>query len=516
MTAYLVHDLLTMTARRVPDKKALICAGVNHTFAEIDRQSDAVASELARDGVGRGDRVAVFMENSAELVVSVFGILKAGAVAVMVNQSTKPRKLAYMMNDCGAGTLIAQASVAPVIANAAPQIPSLSNTIWVSQPQCDAPPGRTFGEILDGPSTEKPDIRLIDQDLCMILYTSGTTGTPKGVMLTHLNIISASRSIAQYLENTEEDIVCCVLPLTFSYGLYQMYCMALAGYTLVLEKSFAYPVDVLRRMEELHVTGFPGVPGMFATILQVVPSANIDLRSLRYVTNAAGPISATHIREVLKLLPTTRFFSMHGQTECARTCYLEGERLLKKPGSIGKAMPNTELYVVDESGHRVGPGVVGELVARGANVMRGYWNMPEATAAKLRQGPIPGEKVLYMGDLFRTDEDGDLYFVSRMDDIIKCKGEKVSPKEVEDVLYMMDAVAEAAVVGVDDPVDGQAVKAYVVLREGAELTDREIRQHCRVNLENYMVPRFVEIRDSLPKTGSGKICRRELVAPETG
>jgi amino acid adenylation domain-containing protein len=512
----LAHELLRTTARRLPGKPAVVCTEESHTFAEIDRQSDAMAAALAHDGVGRGDRVAIFLENSAELVISVFGVLKAGAVAVMVNQSTKARKLAYIMNDCGARTLIAQPSVEPIIAKAAPQIPSFSQVFWTSAPAGESVPGRTWAAIVQEPSPAPPDPVLIDQDLCMILYTSGTTGTPKGVMLTHLNVISATRSIAMYLENTEEDRICCVLPLTFSYGLYQMYCMALVGYTLILEKSFAYPVDVLRRMEKHRVTGFPGVPGMFATILQVVPRAGIDLSSLRYVTNAAGPLSATHIQEVLQLLPKTRFFSMHGQTECARTCYLEGERLLQKPGSIGKAMPNTELYVVDQENRRVGPGVVGELVVRGPNVMRGYWNMPEATAAKLREGPIPGEKVLYTGDLFRTDEDGDLYFVSRMDDIIKCKGEKVSPKEVEDVLYMIDAVAEAAVVGVNDPIDGQAVKAFVVLREGASVTDREIRQHCRLNLENYMVPRFIEIRDSLPKTGSGKICRRELVAPEMG
>ncbi|MGB2985694.1 MAG: AMP-binding protein, partial [Phycisphaerae bacterium] len=436
--------------------------------------------------------------------------LKAGAVFVMVNHTTKDKKLAYIMNDCGVRALIAQTSVAPVVARTMPDTPSLTKVVWTSPPTGDAPSGRTFPELFSETPVRPPDPSLIDLDLCMIVYTSGTTGHPKGVMLTHQNVVSTARSISTYLENTADDVVCCVLPLTFSYGLYQMFVMALVGYTLLVESSFAYPVDVLRRMEKHRVTGFPGVPGMFATMLQVVPSCNLDLSSLRYVTNAAGPMSAIHIQQILELFPGIRFFSMHGQTECARTCYMEGDRLLQKPSSIGKAMPNTELYIVDEEGRHVAPNVVGELVVRGANVMRGYWNMPEATAKKLREGPIPGEKVLYTGDLFRMDEDGDLYFVSRTDDIIKCKGEKVSPKEVEDILYEMSQIAEVGVVGVADPIDGQAIKACVVPSNSHVLTEQQIRQHCRARLESRMIPKYVEIRTSLPKTDSGKISRKDL------
>jgi amino acid adenylation domain-containing protein len=507
---YLAHDLLRNTAARLPEKIAVICDERFHTFSEIDRHSDNIACELRRGGIGRGDRVAVFMPNSVELILSVYGILKAGGVLVMVNHTIKPRKLSYIMNDCGICGLLAQPSVARVVSEAAPHIPSLTNIIWTAPPDGDAPRGRTFSDILSQGHAVPPDPGMIDLDLCMVLYTSGTTGAPKGVMLTHRNVVSAADSIATYLENTSDDVVCCVLPLTFSYGLYQMFVMGLVGCTLQLEGSFAYPVDVLRRMEKYRATGFPGVPGMFATMLQVVPSCGVNLRSLRYVTNAAGPISAAHITQVLELLPGIRFFSMHGQTECARTCYLEGERLLRKPGSIGKAMPNTELYIVDEQGRQVGPNVVGELVVRGANVMRGYWNMPEATAAKLRDGPIPGEKVLYTGDLFRMDEEGDLYFVSRTDDIIKCKGEKVSPKEIEDVLYELPEIAEAGVVGVEDSIDGQAIRACVVPTNGCALTEQQVRRHCRARLETRMIPKYIEICSSLPKTPSGKISRKDL------
>ncbi len=506
----LVHELLKATAKRLPDKTAVISQGRAYTFIEIDRLSDALAGHLRRGGIERGDRVAVFMENCAELVISVFGVLKAGAALVMINHTTKNGKLVYILNDCEVRGLIAQANVAPTVNKAAPQVPSLSQIIWTAQPSGDAPSGGTFSELLDSPHAAVSDPAQVDLDLCMILYTSGTTGKPKGVMLTHQNVISAARSIARYLENTPQDVICCVLPLTFSYGLYQMFVMALVGYTLMVEKSFAYPVDVLRRMEEHRATGLPGVPGMFATVLQVVPNCKLDLGSLRYMTNAAGPMSAAQILKIHELFPGIRFFSMHGQTECARTCYVEGKRLLRKPGSVGRAMPNTELYLVDQNNRPVGPGEVGEMVVRGANVMRGYWNMPEATAGKLREGRYPGEKVLYTGDLFRMDDEGDLYFVSRMDDIIKCRGEKVSPKEVEDALYELSAISEAAVVGVDDPIDGQAIKACVVPTDGRVLTEQQVRQHCRALLESHMIPKYVEIRTSLPKTDSGKIKRKDL------
>jgi acyl-CoA synthetase (AMP-forming)/AMP-acid ligase II len=202
---------------------------------------------------------------------------------------------------------------------------------------------------------------------------------------------------------------------------------------------------------------------------------------------------------------------MYGLTECTRVCYLDPTRLDDKAGSVGKAMPNTEAYVVDERGQRVGPGVMGELVVRGANVMLGYWGMPEETARRLRNGDPSVDRVLHTGDLFTTDDEGFLYFVGRNDDVFKCKGEKVSPKEIEDVLYGIDAVAEAAVVGVDDPVDGKAIKAVVVARDGVELTETAVRRHCRANLETYLLPKYVEIRDALPKTDSGKIQKTALV-----
>jgi acyl-CoA synthetase (AMP-forming)/AMP-acid ligase II len=365
-------------------------------------------------------------------------------------------------------------------------------------------------EILSEHHDAPKDPGLIDIDLCTIIYTSGSTGDPKGVMLTHRNMTNTTWSISSYLGNTPDDVVICVLPLSFDYGLYQVITGARVGFTVVLEPSFAYPYKVLQRMAQHRATGLPGVPTIFATLLQMAPFEGLDLSSLRYVSNTAAAFPPAHIRRLQGLFPQARVYSMYGLTECTRVSYLDPDRLADKITSVGKAMPNSETYIVDEQGERVGPGVVGELVIRGANVMRGYWGKPQETAQQLRDGFIAGEKVLYSGDLFYTDEEGFLYFVGRKDDVFKCKGEKVSPREIENVLHELESVAEAAVVGVEDPIDGQAIKVFVVPRNGAQLTEQQIRQYCRANLENYMVPKFVQIRSSLPKTESGKVKKSAL------
>jgi acyl-CoA synthetase (AMP-forming)/AMP-acid ligase II len=237
------------------------------------------------------------------------------------------------------------------------------------------------------------------------------------------------------------------------------------------------------------------------------------LPDLRYVTNAAAALPVAHVRRLTQLLPRTKLYSMYGQTECTRALYLDPAELAARPDSVGKPIPNTEAWVVNDRGERAAPGEVGELVIRGGHVMSGYWEDPQATAKALRPGPLPGERVLYTGDLFRTDDDGYFYFVARKDDIIKTRGEKVSPKDVENVLYQLPGVAEAVVVGVPDPVLGQAIKAVIVPADGAEaMTETEVRRHCAARLEDFMVPKVVEFRAELPKTMSGKIRRKDVEA----
>jgi acyl-CoA synthetase (AMP-forming)/AMP-acid ligase II len=310
------------------------------------------------------------------------------------------------------------------------------------------------------------------------------------------------------LENTPDDIVINVLPLSFDYGLYQLLMTFRFGGTLVLENSFAYPAAILQRIEQEKVTGFPGVPTIFALLLRMDLS-KFNLSSLRYLTNTAAALPPSHVLEIRRRFPHARLFSMYGLTETKRTLYLPPEQLEQRPAAVGIPIPGTEAWLEDETGRRLGPGCVGELVIRGPHVMRGYWEDAAATAARFRPGPIPGERLCYSGDLFRTDEEGFFYFVGRKDDIIKSRGEKVAPREVESVLCALKGVAEAAVLGVPDPVLGQAIKAYII-RSDEKLTAAQVLAYCRAHLEDFMVPQSVEFRATLPKNASGKIDKRAL------
>ena len=515
-----VEGFLELSARRSPDKTALVCRERRLTYREVEEQSNQLAQALLEHGVHRGDRVAIYLENSVEAVLSIFAVLKAGAVFLVVNPTTKPDKLAYILNNCRAVALITDVRKRAAVENSSSQLPYLKSVCVSgtdSTPRQDDPSksdplaALSFESVFDGDRFSKlpPPKKCIDIDLAALIYTSGSTGKPKGVMLTHLNMVSAATSITGYLENVPDDIILNVLPLSFDYGLYQVLMAFKVGATIILERSFTYPYVVIEKLVQEKVTGFPLVPTISAILLQL-NLQNYDFSSLRYVTNTAAALPTHHIHQLRNLFPHAKLYSMYGLTECKRVSYLPPDQLDQRPTSVGRGMPNEEVYIVDDSGRRVGPNVIGELVVRGSNVMKGYWESPEATSKVLRPGPLPGENVLYTGDLFKMDEEGFLYFVARKDDIIKTRGEKVSPKEVEDALYSLDGVAEAAVVGVPDDVLGQAIKAVVTVREGAQLTERDVQRHCLANLEDFMVPKFIEFRDSLPKTSSGKISKREL------
>jgi amino acid adenylation domain-containing protein len=501
----LIHKLLPRAARRDPDRPALIADEGALTFAELDAQSDAVAARLGDMGLARGARVALLLDNSPEFVVALFAALKAGGVIVPLNPTVKSDKLAHLIDDAGASVLFTRTRLIDVVSGALERTVSGTRVVWVD----GEPPDAAVAPAADWhPPRPEP---AIDEDLAAILYTSGSTGEPKGVMLTHRTICNNAWAIGAYLRNEPDDVVLCVLPLSFSYGLFQVLTAVEVGYTVALERSFAYPLDTLRRIGALRVTGLPGVPSVFATLLQHVPSPDVDLSSLRFVTNAGSGLPPAHLDRLRAALPGVDIFCMYGQTECTRAAYLDPAMLDAKRGSVGRAIPNSEVYLVDDDGKRLPPGATGELVVRGANVMRGYWRKPAETADRLRPGENEGERVLHTGDLFHMDEDGYLTFVARRDDVFKSKGEKVSPREIEAVLHELEGVVEAAVVGVAHPIDGLAVKAFVVLLPGAELDAREIRRHCRARLESHLVPRFVELRDELPKTDSGKINKTTLV-----
>ncbi len=510
----LLHDFFTSSANRLPTKTALVREGRRTTYADLARQAGALAQALQQRGVRRGDRVALFLDNSEEMVASIFAVLQVGAVFMPVNTLTKADKLAYMLNDAQASGLITQTALAAVAHQALAQAPSV-HTCWMVGGDTALEHRYALETPYPAPWLETDPMPLeesacIDLDLAAIIYTSGSTGHPKGVMLTHLNMVTAQASVSQYLGLREDDVIACALPLAFDYGLYQVLMAFKLGATVMLERSFTYPVKVLETMVREGATVFPGVPTMFALLMALDNLASFDLRRLRLITNTAAALPEAHIRRIRSLFPQAQLFSMYGLTECKRVTYLPPDQLDIRPTSVGRGMPNEEVWLVDEAGQRLPNGGSGELVIRGSHVMRGYWNKPRETAERLRPGPIAGEMVLYSGDIFRTDAEGYLYFVARKDDIIKSRGEKVSPREVENILHELPGVIEVAVVGVDDALLGQAVKAFIVLAPGRAYTERDVIKHCHARMESFMAPKLVEFVGELPRTDTGKIKKTGL------
>ncbi|WP_224360861.1 class I adenylate-forming enzyme family protein [Hyalangium versicolor] len=511
----LLHDFLHHSAHRLPSKGALVCGEQRLTYADVEHRSNALAHALVRRGVARGDRVVVFAENTAEAAISFWAVLKANAVVVMVNAQTRADKLAWYLNDCRAVALISESRLSTEFLSAMTRTRHLRSVIIsgpLPTPLVEGPVPLTAWDkaLADESPSFPPTRRSIDLDLAAIIYTSGSTGEPKGVMLTHRNMFAAATSISSYLRMVEDDVVLNVLPLAFDYGLYQLILTARVGARLVLERSFAFPARVLLKIVQEGVTGFPGVPTVFSILSEMRGLWNQDFSRVRFVTNTAAALSPKHIQMLRELFPQSRIYSMYGLTECKRCTYLPPEDLDRKPGSVGIPIPNTEVWVVDENGQRLDSGQVGQLVVRGPTVMRGYWEKPAATAERLKPGPLPGESILYTGDLCRMDAEGYVYFVARMDDIIKSRGEKVAPKEVESTLMNIPGVKETAVIGVPDATLGQAVKAFVVLEQGAAVTEKDLHRACLRNLEPHAVPRYFQLVPNLPKTSTGKIKKTDL------
>jgi len=518
----LVHDWLARSARRMPNKEAIVCDQDRLTYRELDVYSDRFADMLLDLGLRRQDRVAILPGNCPETVVSLYGVLKAGGVFVIIEGNIKARRLRYIIEDSGAKILIARSNQATIVDEALEGLDGDFRVIWIGTGGDAATSSGVSGIGWDSIFSELSDTniqkftagkdgppRCIDIDLAALIYTSGTTGIPKGVMCTHQNIISAAKSIIRYIGNREEDIVLNVLPLSFGYGLYQILTSCMFGGTVILERSFFFPHATLNRIAEEKVTGFPLVPSVAAIILRMEDISKYDFSTLRYITSAGDALPVGHFTRLRRLAVSAKIFNMYGLTECVRVCYLVGEELDQRPSSVGKAIPNCEVRIVDKSGNEVGPGEIGELTIRGSNVMQGYWNDPQMSANVYRPGGYPASRWLYSGDNFRKDNEGYLYFVSRKNDMIKTAGERVSPKEVEDVVCELQHVAEAVVVGVPDEMLGQAIKVFIV-RTDDELNEKDVIKYCVSNLGPLMVPKYVEFVSDLPRTSHGKVNRRKL------
>ena len=520
----LVHEFLIRTANRFPDKTALIYNDVRISYKVLNETTTKLAYSLKKLGIKRQDRIIIYLENSSDIVISFYGILKAGATFIILNDAIKADKLHYIINDSTASLIITNAKKIETVNHAlqnvvsSPKVVTINNNdekISVKENVYDWKDLiNYFNEPIEDynkPVTEG----IIDCDLAALLYTSGTTGEPKGVMTSHFNMLAVSKSIIQYLGNNSDDIILNVLPLSFGYGLYQVIPSVMYGGTVILESSFMFPVKILQRMEKEKATGFPMVPTIFALLFNLKNIEKYDLSSLRYLTNAGAALSAERILKLKSIVPNAKIFSMYGLTECQRVSYLKPDEVEIRPSSVGKAIPNCEVILLNEKDEEVGVGEVGELVVRGSNVMRGYWNAPELTKKTFRDGKVPGEKLLYSGDLFKKDEEGYLYFVSRKDDIIKTKGEKVSPKEVEHVINSFDGIIDNAVIPVPDQILGNAIKAFVVKKKESNITDKEILKFCSERLEPFMIPKYVEFIEQLPKSINGKINKKVLIARES-
>ena len=509
----LVQDFLRDSALRRPDKVALVCSGRRLTYEWLELASNRLAHALLQLGLKQGDRVVIYLNNSAELLVGIFAAIKAGGVFVVVNRSSKPEKLLYVLNNSGASILMADERTldSGLWERLSAQLGGLRTIVCGNKDARGRPAIERvsdFNEIQRCFPSFPPPCSTGERDLACLVYTSGTTGLPKGVMCDHSNVVFVTRTIAQYLKNVAEDVILDVLPLASSYGLYQLITSVFTGCTLVLEPSFAFPVEVLHTMVRERVTGFAGVPTIYSILLGM-DLDHFDLSALRYLTNAAAGLPVEHVQRLRQLFPKTELFLMHGLTEVARTMYLPPDQVDARPDSSGIALPGTELWIEDEAGQRLGPGQIGELVVRGPHVMAGYWEDPEMTATRFRLGSNPGQRVCYSGDLFRRDEEGFFYFVSRKDDIFKCRGEKVAPREIERVLYSIPGVQEAAVIGVPDPLLGCAVKAFIVA-PAAALNAADVIAYCKERLDDVLVPQYVDFRSELPKTDSGKLRTRDL------
>jgi long-chain acyl-CoA synthetase len=515
----LVQHLLEDTAARLPNKASLICGGEKLTYADINTSADKLAAVLTRMGSVRQDRIVIFMDASAETIISLFGVLKAGCIFIIVHPDIKAAKLNFIIKDSAACTLIAQGNKASIVHEAIKGADGLKRIIWVADKKdgaaelmTESVSSYTWTALMNGNGEKGPGCccRNIDLDIATIIYTSGSTGEPKGVISAHSNVVSAVRSITTYMENVEQDIILNTLPLSFDYGLYQVLMAFSFGGTVVLEKSFAFPYKIMETIEKEHITGFPIVPTMIAILLRMKNLCKFDLSSLRYITNTAAALPVAHIKKMQSLFPNVKVFSMYGLTECKRVSYLPPEYLGEKPDSVGVPIPNEEVFIVDEAGNEVAPNEIGELVVRGANVMCGYWNAPEETAKAFRPGSKLGEVLLYTGDLFRRDEEGFLYFVGRKDDMIKSKGERISPKEIENVLCELGGVAEAAVIGVPDEILGSAIKAFVIKDSNARITEKDVIKYCASKLEPFRVPKYIVFVERFQKTCTGKIDKKLL------
>ncbi len=514
----LLHDILATSLGTAPDRVAIVDGKRTATYAELDEQSRRLASGLGRQSIGRNDRVAIYLPKQMETVVAVLGTSRLGGIFVPVNPVLKPAQVAHIIDDSGARVLITSATRLTALAPALEHCDSLDRIVLVDElPDDPADKLMAYGDLL---SDGEAECTSIDNDAAAILYTSGSTGKPKGVVLSHRNLVAGADSVAGYLGNGPDDTILSVLPLSFDAGFSQLTTGLLSGARVVL-LNYLLPRDVLRAAERHGATGITGVPPLWNQLVALDWSESVA-KTMRYIANTGGAMPLKTLGILREQLPNSDIFLMYGLTESFRATFLPPSELDKRPTSMGKAIPNTEVFVINDDGEPCQPGEPGELVHRGALVALGYWGDPERTAERFRPVPVqlPGiptpEMAVWSGDIVKQDEDGFLYFIGRRDDMIKSSGYRISPTEIEELVYALPAVKECAVVGIPDDLLGQAiVVVYTSDSEEAEVNEA-ILSACREALPAYMVPsHLARAPAELPRNPNGKIDRRRIATDES-
>jgi len=512
----LAHELFFPSSLARPQSIAL-----KEGARELDYQS--LAAEISQAGgfflslgLLKSERVAVYLEKRIDTVAALFGAAAAGGVFVPVNPLLKPEQVVHILNDCNVRILVTSPERLELLRPVLAHCRDLRAAVLVGDKPSEAAAGlETVRWSRRGQVSAGRPHRVIDADMAAILYTSGSTGKPKGVVLSHRNLVAGAGSVAQYLENHAEDRILSVLPLSFDYGLSQITTAFHTGACAVL-MNYLLPRDVIRAVEREKITGLAAVPPLWIQLAQIDWPEGLD-GHLRYITNSGGAMPTATLAALRAKLPRTQPFLMYGLTEAFRSTFLPPEEVDRRPESIGKAIPNAEILVVRPDGSPCAPGEEGELVHRGAHVALGYWNDPDKTAERYK--PAPGhlaglpitELAVWSGDTVKMDEQGFLYFVGRRDEMIKTSGYRVSPTEVEEVVYAMQIATEVAAVGVPHPVLGQAVVLVTYAAQREPGADGRIVDECKKQLPGFMVPtRVVARAEPLPRNPNGKIDRKRL------
>jgi acyl-CoA ligase (AMP-forming) (exosortase A-associated) len=516
---YTLHDLLHNSVARDPGKAAVVDGDAQFTYEDLERESSSLGAALVDSGVERGDRVGVLVEKSWEAIVAMLAASRIGAAYVNVNPLFKAPQVEYLAEDCEIKVMIGDSQKLDELS------PKTVETAFYRGTEPDGYAAKSYvdlAEAMKGDALAK-DRKVSESDLATILYTSGSTGMPKGVATSQRNVVVGAQIVSTYLENTPEDRILSALPLNFDAGMSQFTTALRAGAALYLLRS-RLPGDLLKALRRHEITGVTGVPPLWALLIRGSKSLRENpLTHLRYLANTGGRIPQANLDELRALLEPagTRIFLMYGLTEAFRSTYLAPEEIWrsspKQGNCIGKAIPNTDIMVITKEGKEAAPGEPGELVHRGPTVALGYWGNEEATRKAYRPNPLAPpelldvERVVYSGDTVKRDEEGYLYFLGREDAMIKNQGYRLSPEEVENLLLGSGLVHEACVFGVENPAVGQDVIAVISLRKGGdEGTVDRVREYVIANGPPYMVPREILVRDELPKTGSGKIDRKGI------